>query len=698
MTTPSDEDLAVPPPPPPLPSRRLRPAGRWLVGIWLLVPGLALAGTISLFALWHMPREEHLVRELSQGLERSRERERDLHASLQKLEARERECRREQARTSAAERRERSLRELTMPLLAALADKKIEEVPSDATVRAVLERASPELLDLSLIDNAGQQVFVRRGGAAGTLREALPELAAVYAPDRPSPPASQPGWHWFGVKGYNLQLAYRSQEEELPATTEPPLAPAPAEPAATAAASLSPALRPWHLMLAGAAALVLLLFAFVWINARVLRPLHELSQCSRDMLERPAQTAPIVPFESGPARELSLSLQRLQHAVHRLAEEDQAAEERKQSLQALVSLLEEVRRGELGQRIQDLCPEFSLLGSSLNRALEEVSGRMQAAREATQRMEDAARRLTSLAEAMAGRMEGPGAEAVADPTLLADALEVQLREIFASARALIAEGESSVSGAEPEPAGEGPLALAELRADVESLELAEQALQPFFSDLTGLSTTLAVAAQSGTTPNLEELARTARRLVESLETAQTDLRLHRGRLSRNLEALAGVDIELQSLRALQNRLYRLREQLLQRLSAFEPVGRGLGERVRQLVAEIQQRRAHQRSLQEFVSGLSESAHALAGTGRELLTHLGTLRTATVLRSPSREMAEQLSRLHQALERLAQTAGQDGIQALRPETTEIVRRIQESAARVQERLTQNSFHPPPDGPA
>lgn len=690
MTSPSEEDLATTPPPP---VRRARPAGRWLVGLWLLLPGLALAGVISLFALWHMPREEQLVRELSQGLERSRERERDLYAALQKLDQQERECRREQARAGAAERRERSLRELTTPLLAALADKKIEDVPSDGAVRSVLERAAPELLDLSLIDNAGQQVFVRRGGSAGALRETLPELASVYSADRPPPPASQPGWHWFGVKGYNLQLAYRSQDEELPPAAELPPAPAPA---ATAVVSLPPALRPWHLLLAGAAALVLLLLAFVWINARVLRPLHELSQRSRDILERPAQAAPIVPFESGPARELSLSLQRLQHALRRLAEEDLAAEERKRSLQALVAMLEEVRRGELGQRIQDLCPEFSLLGSSLNRALEEVSGRMQAAREATQRMEDAARRLVNLAEEIAGKMEAPGADTLPDPTLLADALEIQLQEIFASARALIGDGESSVPGAEPEPAGEGPLALAELRADLESLELAEQALEPFFSDLTGLATTLAVAAQSGATPNLEEMARTARRLVEARETAKTDLRLHRGRLARNLEALAGADAELQSLRALRARLSHTRQQLLQRLSAFEPIGRGLGERVRQLVGEVQQRRAHQRSLQEFVSGLSESARILAGTGRELLTHLGTLQTTTVLRSPSREMADHLGRLHQALERLAQTAGQDGIQALRPETAEIVRRIQESAARVQERLGQDSFQPPPDG--
>lgn len=692
MTPPSEEDLAVAPP---SPARRGRTAGQWAVGMWLLVPGLALAGTIALLALWYLPHQDQIAITLSRELERSHGREQELYAALPKLQEQERECRRQQTRAAAAERRERSLRELTTPLLAALADKKIEDVPSDATIRSVLERASPELLDLSLIDSTGQQVFVRRGGTPGALRETLPELAAAYAPDHPSPPSSQPGWHWFGVKGYNLQLAYRTQDEEIPPAAALPLDP-PAPGPATSAASLRSGLRPWHLMLAGAAGLALLLLAFVWINWRLLRPLHELTYRSRDILERPAQAVPVVPIESGPARDLSLSLERFHHALRRLAEEDQATEERRRSLQALVSMLEEVRRGELGQRIQDLCPEFSLLGSSLNRALEEVAGRLQAAREATQRMEDAARRLTSLAEEGAGRMEGPGADAVPDPTLLADALEIQLTEIFASAQALITEGGPTASIAPRDPAREGSLALTELQASVEALTRAQQALEPFFSDLTGLATTLAVAAQSGATPNLEEMARTARRLVEIRETATADFQLHRSRLARNVEMLAGADAELQSLRALRARLSQVREQLLHRLSAFEPIGRGLGERVRQLVGEIQQRRAHQRSLQDFVAGLAESARTLAGAGRELLTHLFALQTTTVLRSPSREMADHLGRLHQALERLAQTAGRDGIQALQPETAEIVRRIQESAARVQERLMQDSSPPPAAG--
>jgi hypothetical protein len=677
MNPPDDPEIIVLPPTRTAPGR---PSGRIAAAIGLLLPGVILAGTLLLAAFWHLPLLTQTQGEFSQRLSRAAERERELRAALARLAEGERECRAQQARAQAAERRERALRELSAPLLAALAEKKIEEVAGDTAVRSAIERASPELLDLSLIDSGGQQVFVRRGGPSGTLREVLPELAAALGQDRSSPPAHQPGWHWTGVKGFNLLLAYRTVDEPAPADL--PQASVPPEPSAEPPLpSLAGTLAPWHLAVAAAAGLLGLVLLFLWLDARLLRPVHQLSRYAREALNAPGQVPPAAPVRSGPAQELALSLERAHHALRRLEESDAAAEERRRSLEALVSLLEAVRRGELGQRIQDLCPELTLLGSTLNGALEEVAGRMRASQDSAARLEENARRLLALAEDAQRNLQD-SADAIADPGLLADALEIQLAEIFAAVRALPAPGDRL----QPEKT-----VLSELAQEVESLQRANQALEPFFQELASLATVLSVAAQSGTTPNLEELALSARRLTLSRQSIRDQYQLYLGRIAERQDDLSRAAEELQELRSWVQSWKQARDALLSRLEAFEPIGRGLGERVRHLVQELSARRSNQRAVRDFVSALSEAARALAAAGREIQTHLGAVQTATVLRSPSREMADHLGRLHQALERLADLAAREGIRPLRPETAEIVQRIQQSAARIQERLTQE---PPP----
>ncbi len=728
---PAAEPASPPPPaadPPPEPDRArpgLRAAGP-KVALLLLLVGLLPLAALPIALLPLQPSLEDLTPALAERATALRQAADDLAADWRRAE---------QARAAAAtelaaaehrraHRRaiEARIRELT-PLVAGQDPETVRQQAAAAEALA----AGP--FDQAVLVAIEQRAVVlpRAGEELAALDDALPELAAAYAPGRP-PPAEPDGWSWRRLPGSGYLLAVRG-------STRP--APQPAAAAAVSTAALDRSAEALQQAIErvdtfagglGATALALslglpvfaLLLALIgwwWLRNQLLRPVRLLSHTARQALAAPRELEPPAPERTGLLADLAASLERIGQRLGRLEELDEQRAGERDQLRHLRAALERAGAGQLGVRLPDATGAITELTAAFNGLLDATVERIETLRRTSGQVAGAAERLRPVAEQLAERLDPETRPAATiEPGALGELVGAQL-EGFCQAAERVA---GTIQRDAPEALDNE--ALEAFRRAIQSTQQGFELLSDRIAEATRasdrlaelrqqvevLSTNLAISAEAKSPAQMERLVEDARGLSrsvldlsEGLSEALTGLENSGQQVG---EAYRDSAVHFQQAARQLVQWEKLRRELVHHVDDLShqrdlvrPGAAALGADLNRLATQLREDQRARQGVAATLSAAGEAAAALAATAAELLRELDRFDTGRPAPgSLTRQLARQQRELEQAITALTDLAADQGIESLSQDARRILDDIEQLAVGARQRLgtSDRDGGPPP----
>ena len=596
-------------------------------------------------------------------------------------------------------------------------DKSATEIGEDKAIAEALKPSKDPFDQVAVIAIDIQRVAASRSdNKRGELAKALPDLAARWAPDRPSPGPSE-SWNWRTIANTGYLVAVKaSPPGPVLGKAAAQEAPVPIAAVDTIGALLvTLKTSGWALSLAlPLFAIGLALIGFWWLRAQILFPVRNLSWVARQVIEDAGSVKEQDFSSPGLLEDLAASLMRLRDRMLRLRQREDETDREQQTLSQLKTALDRATAGHLGLRVQVEPGPTEELALSINNMLDQAVERIEGLRRAGLQIKAASERIHPVADQIIARLtpREPG-QAPADPSALGDLLDVQIEGLCQTAghvsTALEREAPSPLDNEDLEGyrvslnATQAGFQL--LNERIREAGRASDRIAALRQEAEVLSTNLAISAEAQSPAQMERLVEDARGLSRSVVDLSAGLSQSLGQLAESGDHLKEAfhqsathfqqaARQLVSWEKLRRSMDRLGDEMSRRVELVHPGARSLGTDLRRLGAALTDCTRTQAETRELLLATAHGTASLADTADEVLHQLDTLQTGRPAPAGvTVRLAEQQQSLELAIQELSQVAASEGIDALSAEAQQILERIQSMAKEARTRIEQQADQEP-----